>query len=186
MEIATKLAPIALALIMLGLGTSLTIHDFIRVIKIPKDFFVGFISQIFLLPIVALSIALLLNLSAELAVGLMLIACAPGGVTSNVITKFANGDVALSISLTAVVSLISIISVPFIMFSSINFFEIDIIKEISMISISLQMFSFVTVPVIIGMIIKHFAKNFIDKQTSLIQKISVMLFVLVFTAIYIE
>ena len=186
MEIATKLAPIALALIMLGLGTSLTIHDFIRVIKIPKDFFVGFISQIFLLPIVALSIALLLNLSAELAVGLMLIACAPGGVTSNVITKFANGDVALSISLTAVVSLISIISVPFIMFSSINFFEIDIIKEISMISISLQMFSFVTVPVIIGMIIKHFAKNFVDNQASLIQKISVMLFVMVFAAIYIE
>jgi len=186
MEIATKLAPIGLALIMLGLGMSLTIQDFIRVAKIPKDFLVGFISQLVLLPIIALSIALLLNLPAELAVGLMLIACAPGGVTSNVLTKFANGDVALSITLTAVVSLISIISVPFIMFTSIDFFEIGIVKEISMTGIALKMFLVVTVPVIIGMLIKHFAKNFVDKQASLIQKISVILFMLVFAAIYIE
>ena len=186
MEIATKIAPLALALIMLGLGLSLTIQDFIRVVKIPKDFLVGFISQLVLLPIVALSLALLLNLSAELAVGLMLIACAPGGVTSNVITKFADGDVALSISLTAVVSLISIVSVPFIMFVSINFFEISVIKEISMTGIALKMFLVVTVPVIIGMIIGHFAKNFVNNQASLIQKISVILFILVFAAIYIQ
>ena len=186
MEIATKLAPIGLALIMLGLGMSLTIQDFIRVVKIPKDFLVGFICQLVLLPIVALSIALLLNLSAELAVGLMLIACAPGGVTSNVLTKFANGDVALSITLTAVVSLVSIISVPFIMFTSIDFFEIGIVKGISMSGIALKMFLVVTVPVIIGMLIKHFAKNFVDNQASLIQKISVILFILVFAAIYIE
>ena len=186
MEIATKLAPLGLALIMLGLGLSLTIQDFIRVVKIPKNFLVGFISQLVLLPVVALSLALLLNLSAELAVGLMLIACAPGGVTSNVITKFADGDVALSISLTAVVSLISIISVPFIMFTSMDFFEIGIVKEISMTSIALKMFFVVTVPVIIGMIIKHFATNFVDKKAALIQKISVILFLLVFAAIYIE
>ncbi len=186
MEIATKLAPIGLALIMLGLGMSLTIQDFIRVIKVPKDFLVGFICQLILLPIVALSLALLLNLPAELALGLMLIACAPGGVTSNVLTKFADGDVALSVTLTAIVSLISIISVPFIMFTSIDFFEIDIVKEISMINISLKMFSVVTVPVIIGMLIKHFAKDFIEKQTSLIQKISIILFALVFVAIYLE
>jgi len=186
MEIATKLAPIGLALIMLGLGMSLTVQDFIRVAKVPKDFLVGFICQLVLLPIIALSIALLLNLPAELAVGLMLIACAPGGVTSNVLTKFANGDVALSITLTAVVSLISIISVPFIMFASIDFFGIGTVKEISMTGISLKMFLVVTVPVIIGMLIKYFAENFIDKQASLIQKISVILFMLVFTAIYIE
>jgi len=186
MEIATKLAPIGLALIMLGLGMSLTIQDFIRVIKVPKDFLVGFICQLILLPIVALSLALLLSLPAELALGLMLIACAPGGVTSNVLTKFADGDVALSITLTAVVSLISIISVPFIMFLSIDFFEIDIVKEISMVSIALKMFLVVTVPVIIGMLIRHLAKDFIERKASLIQKISVILFVLVFAAIYIE
>ena len=186
MEIATKLAPLCLALIMLGLGLSLTIQDFVRVVKIPKDFLVGFISQLVLLPIIALSIALILNLSAELAVGLMLIACAPGGVTSNVLTKFADGDVALSITLTAVISLISIFSVPFIIISSIDFFEIGIAREISMVSIALKMFLVVTVPVIIGMIIKHFANNFIEKQGALIQKISVALFIVVFAAIYIE
>ena len=186
MEIATKIAPIGLALIMLGLGMSLTIQDFVRVVKIPKDFLVGFICQLVLLPIIALSLALLLNLPAELAVGLMLIACAPGGVTSNVLTKFVNGDVALSITLTAVVSLISIISVPFIIFTSIDFFKISTVKEISMTGIALKMFLVVTVPVIIGMLIKHFAENFIDKQALLIQKISVTLFMLVFAAIYIE
>ena len=186
MEIATKLAPLGLALIMLGLGLSLTIQDFKRVIKIPKDFLVGFVSQLILLPIIALLIAMLLNLSAELGIGLMLIACAPGGVTSNVLTKFAGGDVALSISLTAVVSLISIISVPFIMFTSMDVFEIGIVQEVSMISIALKMFFVVTIPVIIGMIIKHFARNFVDNQAALIQKISVILFILVFAAIYIE
>jgi BASS family bile acid:Na+ symporter len=186
MEIATKIAPIGLALIMLGLGLSLTTQDFIRIIKVPKDFLVGFFCQLILLPIVALSLALLLSLPPELALGLMLISCAPGGVTSNVLTKFADGDVALSVTLTAIVSLISIISVPFIMFMSIDFFEIGIVKEISMTGISLKMFGVVTVPVLIGMLIKHFAKDFISNQTSLIQKISVILFTFVFAAIYIE
>ena len=186
MEIATKLAPIGLALIMLGLGLSLTIQDFIRLVKIPKDFLVGFICQLIVLPIVAFTLALLLSLPAELSVGLMLIACAPGGVTSNVLTKFADGDVALSITLTAVVSIISIISVPLIMFYTINFFEIGTFRDVSMIGIALKMFLVVTVPVIIGMLIRHFAKNFIDKKASLIQKISVILFMLVFAAIYIE
>ena len=187
MEIATKLAPIGLALIMLGLGMSLTIQDFIRITKIPKDFLVGFICQLILLPIVAFLLIKLLNTPAELAIGVMLIAAAPGGVTSNILTKFAKGDVALSISLTAIISLISIVSVPFIVFNAINFFEIDnVSKDISMTGIALKMFFVVTVPVIIGMIINHFAKNFVAKRALMIQRISVALFVLVFIAIYIE
>ena len=187
MEIATKIAPLGLALIMLGLGFGLTIQDFLRVFKMPKDFLIGFICQLILLPVVAFIIVLLINPIPELAIGLILIACAPGGVTSNVITKFANGDVALSISLTAITSLISVISVPFIMFNSINFLEIDnISKDISMLGISLKMFFVVTVPVIIGMIIKKYANNFINNKTLLIQRVSVILFVLVFIAIYIE
>ena len=113
MEIVTNIAPIALALIMLGLGMGLTINDFKRVITNPKDFTVGIICQLILLPIIAYIIVLILRLPIELALGLMIIAAAPGGVTSNILTKFAKGDVALSISLTAVGSLISIISVPF-------------------------------------------------------------------------
>jgi BASS family bile acid:Na+ symporter len=187
MEIATKIAPLGLALIMLGLGMSLTIQDFIRVVKIPKDFLVGFICQLILLPIVAFLLIKLLNTPAELALGGMRIAAAPGGVTSNILTKFAKGDVALSISLTAITSLISIVSVPFIVFNSIDFFEITYVsKNISMTGIALKMFFVVTVPVIIGMIIKHFAKNFINNKALIIQRISVALFVLIFVAIYIE
>jgi len=187
MEIATKIAPLGLALIMLGLGFGLTIQDFLRVFKMPKDFLIGFICQLILLPVVAFIIVLLIKPIPELAIGLILIACAPGGVTSNVITKFANGDVALSISLTAVTSLISVISVPFIMFNSINFLEIDnISKDISMLSIALKMFIVVTVPVIIGMFVRHFAENFIVSRTMLFQRISIIIFALVFIAIYVS
>ena len=186
MEIATKIAPIALALIMLGLGMSLTTQDFLRVAKIPKDFLVGFFCQLILLPIVAFLLIKLLNTPAELAIGVMLIAAAPGGVTSNVLTKFANGDVALSISLTAIISLVSIISVPFIVLISIDYFEVSVVREISMIGIALKMFFVVTVPVIIGMIIKNYANNFVKNKGLIFQRISVGLFVLVFIAIYIE
>ena len=121
MEIVTKIAPIVLALIMLGLGLGLSIKDFTRILKTPGDFIVGFLSQLILLPIVALIIALSLDLPSAIAIGLMIIAAAPGGVTSNVLTKFANGDVALSISLSAVTSLICIITIPIIVISSAYF-----------------------------------------------------------------
>jgi BASS family bile acid:Na+ symporter len=187
MEIATKIAPLALALIMLGLGMSLTIQDFLRVLKVPKDFLVGFICQLILLPIVAFLLIKLLNTPTELALGVMLIAAAPGGVTSNVLTKFAKGDVALSITLTAVISLISIISVPFIVFLSIDLLNIDFItKEFSMLGISLKMFFVVTIPVIIGMIVRHYAPNLIIRNVLTIQRLSVVLFAIVFVAIYIE
>ena len=118
MSIVTSIAPIALALIMLGLGLGLTLQDFKRVVTNPKDFGVGIFCQLILLPIIAYTIILILKLPVEIALGLMIISAAPGGVTSNVLTKFANGDVALSISLTAVCSLISIVSVPIIVFTS--------------------------------------------------------------------
>ena len=186
MEIVTKIAPIVLALIMLGLGLGLSIKDFTRILKTPKDFFVGFFSQLIILPIVALGVALVLNLSPPLAVGLMIIAAAPGGVTSNVLTKFADGDVALSISLTAVTSLVSIISVPFIVINSANFLGVTISQEISMVGIALKMALVVSVPVIIGMIIRAFAENFILSKINIINKLTGWLFVFVFAAIWIE
>ena len=187
MEIVTKIAPISLALIMLGLGMSLTIQDFLRVIKVPKDFLVGFICQLILLPLIAFALIKLLNIPIELALGVMLIAAAPGGVTSNILTKFADGDVALSVSLTAIISLISIVTVPFVIFLSIDLLNIDYVaKEISMLDISLKMFFVVTIPVIMGMVIKHFAGDFVNKNFLVIQRISVALFVLIFIGIYIE
>ena len=187
MEIVTKIAPLGLALIMLGLGMSLTTKDFTRVIKFPKDFLVGFICQMLVLPIIAFALIKLLNTPLELALGVMIIAAAPGGVTSNVLTKFAGGDVALSITLTAIISLVSIISVPFIIFLSIDLLNINYItKEFSMIGISLKMFFVVTVPVLIGMIIRYFAENLILNNIQLIQRISISLFVVIFIAVYIE
>ena len=187
MEIVTKIAPIALALIMLGLGLGLTGRDFLRVINNPKDFVIGFVCQLLLLPIVAYILILILNLPVEIALGIMIIAAAPGGVTTNVMTKFANGDVALSISLTAIISLISIISVPFIILKSADLLGVtNISADITMTAITLKMALVVTVPVILGMIIRKFADNLISSNISIVNKITTALFVIVFAAIWIE
>ena len=187
MEVVTKIAPIALALIMLTLGLGLTTSDFTRVIKRPKDFLVGLICQVILLPIIAFILIKILNVQPALALGVMIIAAAPGGVTSNILTKFANGDVALSVSLTAIISLLSILTVPFIVIKSADLLDINYLsKEISMSGISIKMFLVVTLPVVIGMLIRKFAQNFIIKRTALIEKISLTLFIIVFISIWLE
>ena len=187
MEIVTKIAPIILALIMLGLGLGLKVEDFTRVLKTPKDFIVGFISQLIILPIVAYLLIIILRTPPEIAIGVMIIAAAPGGVTSNILTKFANGDVALSISLTAIISLISIITVPLIIFTSADLFGITNISEnISMTGIALKMFLVVTVPVILGMIIRKFAENFVASKGEIFNKLNIVLFAIFFVAAFYE
>ena len=180
MEIVTKIAPLSLALIMLALGMGLTVQDFTRVVKQPKDFLVGLVCQLIFLPIIAFALVFILDTPVELAVGLMIIAAAPGGVTSNILTKFANGDVALSISLTAIISLLSIITVPFIIFKSIDLLNASAsTNEISMTGISIKMFLVVTLPVILGMIIRRFANNFVSSNEKTTQTISLILFLIV-------
>ena len=187
MEIVTKIAPIILALIMLGLGLGLKLDDFLRVFKAPKDFIVGFISQLIILPLVAYLLIVIFRTPPEIAIGVMIIAAAPGGVTSNVLTKFADGDVALSISLTAVISLLSIITVPVIIFTSADLFGVtEISKNISMTGIAIKMFLVVTVPVILGMIIRKFAENFIASKVNLFNKLNILLFVIFFIAAFYE
>ena len=186
MEIVTKIAPLCLAVIMFGLGLGLTIGDFTKVIKNPRDFFVGFLCQVILLPIIAFILINIISLPPEIALGVMVIAAAPGGVTSNILTKFAGGDVALSVSLTAIVSLLSIIIVPLIVFNSAEFLGIGITRDISMLNIALKMFFVVTVPVIFGMIVRSFMTDFIVSKTLLIQRLSIILFLIVFIAIWIE
>ena len=187
MEIVTKFAPIALALIMLGLGLGLTLVDFKKILQTPRIFLLGIFSQIILLPIIAFVLILLIKVPLGIALGVMIIAAAPGGVTSNVMTKFANGDVALSISLTAVTSLISIVSVPIIVFTSANLLGLsDLQKEISITSIALKMAGVVTLPVIIGMFIRRYAENLISSNLKFIERITGLLFLIVFAAIWIE
>ena len=187
MEIVTKIAPIILALIMLGLGLGLKVEDFTRVFKNPKDFVVGFISQLIILPIVAYLLIIILKSPPEIAIGVMIIAAAPGGVTTNILTKFADGDVALSISLTAVISLISIITVPFIIFTSADLFGItNISTNISMIGIALKMVLVVTIPVILGMLIRKFADNFITPKVEIFNKLNIIFFIIFFIAAFYE
>ena len=186
MEIAKTIAPVCLAIIMFGLGLGLTVVDFKRLIKIPRDFIVGFFGQVIILPIIAFILIHLISMPPEIALGVMVIAAAPGGVTSNILTKFANGDVALSVTLTAVVSLISVITVPLIVYNSASFLGFEITKEISMINIAVKMFFVVTVPVIFGMIVRSLMTDFIVSKTLLVQRLSVILFLVVFTSIWVE
>ena len=186
MEIAKTIAPVCLAIIMFGLGLGLTVADFKRVITIPRDFIVGFFGQVIILPIIAFILIHIISMPPEIALGVMVIAAAPGGVTSNILTKFANGDVALSVTLTAIVSLLSVITVPLIVYNSASFLGFEITKEISMINIAAKMFFVVTVPVIFGMIVRSLMTNFIVSKTLLIQRLSVILFLVVFISIWIE
>ena len=172
--------PIALAFIMFALGLGLTGADFLRVIKQPKDFFVGAISQIILLPVVAFILIKIWPISPELAIGVMIIAAAPGGVTSNILTSFARGDVALSISLTAVISLLSVITVPFVIVTSIGLLGSENVSQnISLTSMAISMFLIVTVPVVIGMVFRGFASNAAIKFEPIAKKISIVLFIIV-------
>ena len=181
MSIVTDLfLPLALAFIMFALGLGLTGSDFLRVIKQPKDFFVGAISQIILLPVIAFILVSIWPISPELAIGVMIIAAAPGGVTSNILTSFAKGDVALSVSLTAIISLLCVVTVPFIIVTSLSLLGLDnITQNISLTSMAISMFLIVTVPVIVGMMFRKFASNVALKLEPIAKKISMVLFVIV-------
>ena len=186
MEITKTVAPVCLALIMFSLGLGLSLSDFKRVMTTPRDFLVGFFGQVIILPIIAFILIHIISMSPEIALGLMVVAAAPGGVTSNILTKFANGDVALSVTLTAIVSLLSIITLPFIVFNSANFLGFEITKEISIINIAVKMFFVVTVPVIFGMIFRNLMKDFVSTKTLLIERLSLILFLIVFISVWVE
>ena len=185
MNIVTDvILPLALAFIMFALGLGLTGGDFLRVVKQPRDFFVGAISQIILLPIIAFILVFIFMklwpIAPELAIGVMIIAAAPGGVTSNLLTSFAKGDVALSISLTAIISLLCVITIPFIVLTSVGLLsDSNITQNISLFSMSRDMFLIVTAPVILGMLLRRFASGASSKFEPIAKKISAVLFVLV-------
>jgi len=172
--------PLALAFIMFALGLGLTGGDFLRVARQSRDFFVGAFSQIILLPIIAFILVKVWPIAPELAIGVMIIAAAPGGVTSNILTSFAKGDVALSISLTAIISLLCVFTIPFIVLTSAKLLDAqNIIQDISLFSISRDMFLIVTVPVILGMLFRNFASALTFKFAPIAKKISIILFILV-------
>ena len=172
--------PLALAFIMLGLGLGLTFDDFARVARRPRDFALGAVCQVVVLPAVAFVLASLWPMAPELALGLMIIAAAPGGVTSNILTAFARGDVALSISLTAVISLLSVVTIPLIVvFSYARFIGEQAGRDISVAGTAVSVFLIVAVPVLIGLLIRRFAEGFALRVEPASRKLSAVLFVLV-------
>ena len=172
--------PLALAFIMFTLGLGLSVSDFSNVFKKPKNFLVGLVSQLIFLPIVGLVLVIIWPLPIEITIGVMLIAAAPGGVTSNILTFFAKGDVALSVSLTAVMSLLSAISVPIVLAISIGLIgDSSLPESISLTGIALSMFLIVTLPVLLGMGVRSFLNSLTLKIEKSARFISTLLFVLV-------
>ena len=163
--------PLSLAFIMFSLGLGLSINDFTRVFFKPRDFLIGLFFQIIVLPIVALVIVLFWPLTPELAIGVMILAAAPGGVTSNVLTLYAKGNIALSISLTAINSILCVITVPIILIISLSILGYGSLNEgQSLFSVAIQMFLIVTVPVILGVLLSNILSSFekIAKNISII------------------
>ena len=178
--ITDVILPLALAFIMFTLGLGLSVKDFSNDFKKPKYVLIGLLSQLIFLPSLGLNLVIIWPLPIEIAIGVMLIAAAPGGVTSNILTYFARGDVALSVSLTAVMSLLSAISVPIVLAISIRLIgDTSLPESISLTGIALSMFLIVTLPVILGMGVRSFLNSLTLKIEKFARFISTLLFVLV-------
>lgn len=171
--------PIALAFIMFSLGLGLTFGDFTRVARQPRDFLVGAASQVILLPLVAFGFASAWAATPELALGIMIIAAAPGGITSNLFTEFGRGDVALSISLTAVISLLSIVTIPFIVVFSHDYFIGGETGDIFVAEIAISVFLLVTVPVAIGVITRRWLEHAALRIHAVTRRLAIVFFAFV-------
>lgn len=178
----TVFLPLSLAIIMFALGLGLTIADFKRVVTRPLAFLVGTAGQVVLLPLVAFALALLFQLPGELAVGLMILSFCPGGVTSNILVKLAHGDVALSVTLTGVISLLSIVTVPLLVAFSVSYFMGDAAPDVNITKLAFSMFLITAVPVLIGVAVRHFASGFAEKAEPVMSRIATVLFIIIVVA----
>lgn len=180
--------PLSLAFIMYSVGLELTLADFKRVAVQPKDFLIGAVSQMFFLPLVAFALLSFWRIDPALAVGVMIIATCPGGVTSNLMTYLARGDTALSVSLTAVISLLSVVSLPLIVsFSILHFMDAATAPELSIGRTIFGVFAITTVPVIIGMVTNRYAPNFAGGFERIARMVATVLFIVIVAgAIYAE
>ena len=171
--------PLSLIFIMFSLGLGLIYSDFTNLVYKPKPFFVGIMNQMVILPLLAFIIISLLNITKEIAVGMMILASCPGGVTSNMITKLAKGDTALSISYTAVISILTIFTLPLISGLSMNHFMGAEAPPLNLLSLGLTMFFITAVPVGVGMLVRSKNKPFADAFDGTATKISTVLFVVI-------
>ena len=171
--------PLSLVFIMFTLGLGLTPNDFVNLFRKPKAFFIGIINQMILLPLTAFLIVSLMGITKEIAVGMMILASCPGGVTSNMITKLARGDTALSISYTAVISVLTIITLPVITGFSMGYFMGAEAPPMNLVSLGITMFLITALPVGIGLMIRSRYRNFADSFEVTATKISTILFIII-------
>jgi BASS family bile acid:Na+ symporter len=177
--------PLALAIIMLGMGMTLIISDFTRVIKYPRAILIGLTNQLIFLPIIGFSLAIAFNLNPVMAVGLMILASCPGGPTSNLITQVCKGNIALSVTLTAVASLISILTIPFILSYALEYFgsNTDVTIKLPIIDTILQIVGITVIPISIGMLIRKHKTSFAKRMEKPMRTASTVIFILVFIAV---
>ena len=171
--------PLSLVFIMFTLGLGLTIQDFKNIIEQPKALLLGLTNQMILLPIITFFILAIIGLPSELAVGMMILACCPGGVTSNMLTKLARGDTALSISFTALVSIITVFTLPIIVRFSMQYFMGESAPEINILSLGLTMFFITSVPVSVGLYLNTKFHQTVKSFTFKANKISMVLFIVI-------
>ena len=171
--------PLSLVFIMFTLGVGLTIENFKNLLLEPKAFGLGIVNQMIILPIVAFSIISIIGLTDEMAVGMMILACCPGGVTSNMITKLAKGDTALSISYTAVTSILTVITLPLIVGFSMQYFMGSNAPSINILSLGLTMFFITSLPVSIGLYINTKYHGIVDAFRPIANKVSTVLFIII-------
>lgn len=166
--------PICLFLIMMGMGMTLITKDFKRVLKYPKAVGIGLTNQLILLPIIGFALANIMPLRPEYAVGVMLLVLCPGGTTSNLFTFLAKGDVALSVTMTAIASVVTVFTIPIVLsFSLIHFMGAGSEFQLPIIKTMVSLFVITILPISIGMLIKRFAPKVADSSQVLVSRFGV-------------
>lgn len=185
-DLTSLFLPIALGIIMLGLGLSLSIEDFKRVTKYPKAMAIALFCQMVLLPILCFALVLGFGLSPVLAVGLMLLAASPGGATANLYSHLSHGDVALNITLTAVNSVLTLFTLPLLVNFSLDYF-LDSGQYVPMqFKKVVEVFAIVLVPVAIGMIVKSKAAAFAQRMDKSVKILSAIVLLLIIVSVTIR
>ena len=179
--------PLALFIIMLGMGLGLTLDDFKRVLVEPKAVIIGLIAQLILLPIVGFGLATVFPLSPELAVGIMLLTACPGGPTSNLITYLVKGNVALSITLTAISTLITVFTIPLVVNLSMqNFLGEGTGLQLPFVKTVIQIAVITLIPISIGMLLHHYQPNFASKVEKSVKWLSLFFLALIIVGLLLK
>lgn len=171
----SKVIPISIFLIMMGMGLSLVTNDFKRVVKYPKAVAIGLTNQLLFLPLVGFALATFMSLEPKYAVGVMLLVLCPGGTTSNLFTYLAKGDVALSVTMTAIASVITVFTIPIVLsFSLVYFMGAGSEFQLPVAKTMISLITLTILPVSIGMLIKRYAASFADKAQVMVSRFGVI------------